>query len=188
MLLTQSNDILFAHQRFAAGKNVHIGAQFLALGDDGIQFFQGQVQAVAVLCRPAAGAVHIAGRGGVQQDSPGHVAVFLAGNFVLAGTALQAGIDDKVAEEGLPHTGVQFIDLHDQLVPVVLFVDGVAERGALLGVPVLGGNGIDQFHDLGNVGFRVLFQIVQNLFEAGRDCGIFQGCILCHSKCTSIHC
>ena len=34
MLFAQGNQILFAHQRFAAGVDVHINAQLLALGDD----------------------------------------------------------------------------------------------------------------------------------------------------------
>ena len=34
VLFAQGNQILFAHQRFAAGVDVHINAQLLALGDD----------------------------------------------------------------------------------------------------------------------------------------------------------
>ena len=40
----------------------------------------------------SAGAVQVAGGGGIQQDGPGHVAVFLLGNFMLDGAAVEAKV------------------------------------------------------------------------------------------------
>ena len=176
VLLAQLQDIGLTNQRLTAGEDVHIGAQLLALGDDGVQLLEGQVQPVAVLGRPAAGAVHIAGAGGVQQDGPGHVAVLSPGNLLLSGTALQAGIDDEVAEKRLPHTGIQGIDLHDQVIPVVFLLDGLPEGLALGHIPILGNQLIHQIHDLGDIGLGVLLQIGKGLGDScadGRALGFF---------------
>ena len=173
VLFAQGDHVLLPHQGLAAGEDVHIGAQLLALGDDGVQLLQGQVQLVAVLGVPAAGAVHVAGGGGVQQNGPGHVAALPLRRLLLGGAAQQAGVENEVPEEGLPHLRVQLIDLHNELVPVVLFVDGPAEGGTLGAVPVRRDQLIHQVHQLGNIGLRVLFQIGQRLLDGGVQGRVF---------------
>ena len=82
---------------------------------------------------------------------------------MLDGAAVEAGVDDKVAEEGLAHAGFQLIKAQDQLIPVVLFFDGPADGISLAGIPVVGNQLVHQAHQLGDVGLRVVFQIVQGL-------------------------
>ena len=57
VLFTQADQIFLPHQRFAAGVDVHVNAQFLALPDDAVDFIKGQIQLVPVFCGPAAGAM-----------------------------------------------------------------------------------------------------------------------------------
>ena len=172
VLLAQGDDVLFADERLAAGEDVHIGAQALALRHDGVQLLQRQVEAVAVLGGPAAGAVHVAGRGGVQQDGPGHVAALAGGRLILGGAAEQAGVQDEILEEGLAHPGVQLVQLEDELVPVALFLDGAADSGALAGVPAGGHQLVHHVHQLGDVGLGVLFQVAHRLAEHKAEGGV----------------
>src|SRR5699024_4970590 len=76
MFFTESNNVFLSHQRLAAGKYVHICAQFFSLGNDRIKFFKGKIQTVAVLCCPASGAVHVACRGRIQKYCPRNIASF----------------------------------------------------------------------------------------------------------------
>ena len=93
VLLAKADQIGLAHQRFAAGIDVNIGPQFLALPDHIVQLFEGEVQLVAILRRPAAGAVEVAGRGGVHQDRPGNVALILVLQLHGSGRADQRAVD-----------------------------------------------------------------------------------------------
>ncbi len=115
--------LLLTHQRLAAGVDVQIDAQLLALGDDAVDLLKGQIELIAVLPRPAAGAVQVAGGGGVQQDGPGNIAVVLLAQFLLLGPAHQVCIDKEVVEYRLEHTGVGLgPDLLNELVPTGVFV------------------------------------------------------------------
>ncbi len=79
VLLAEPDEVSFAHERLAAGVDEDVRAELLALVDDGVDVVIAQVELVAVLCRPAARAMQVAGGGGVEQDGPGNVAlVFLA--------------------------------------------------------------------------------------------------------------
>ena len=171
--LADLDQVGLAHHGLAAGVNVHIGAQLLALGDDGVDGFQGEVELMAVFRSPATGAVEVAGRGGIQQNGPGHIAVVLGGRLLLKGAALQAGVEDKVLEEGLAHARVQLIDPQDQLIPVVLLLDGGAESVALGHIPVVRGELIHQIHDLGDVALRVFSQVAQSGVDRGSDGRVF---------------
>ena len=81
VLFAQADDILLPQQRLAAGKETGVGAQRLGLCQHPIHLLKGQALLVAVLRRPAAGAVHIAGGGGVHEDDPGNVALVLFGQL-----------------------------------------------------------------------------------------------------------
>ena len=88
MFFANSDQVVLADERLAAGVDVHVDSQFLALLDNAVDLLVGQVQLVAVFRGPAAGAVQVAGGGGVQQDRPGDVAVLLRLDLVLRGAAL----------------------------------------------------------------------------------------------------
>jgi hypothetical protein len=100
VLLAQAMMIVLAHQRLAAGVDIHIDAELLALTDDVVDLVIAQVQLVAVLGGPAAGAVQVAGGGGVQQDGPGGVAVVLVADFLLLVPADEVGVDEEIDKGG----------------------------------------------------------------------------------------
>ena len=66
---------------------------------------------VSVLSGPATGAVEITGRGGVQQNRPGHVATLPLLGFVLNSTAFQAGVIQEVLEKDFSRIGVKVVHL-----------------------------------------------------------------------------
>ena len=173
MHLTDLDQVFFANQGLSAGVDVHIGSHLFALTDNGIDGLQGQIQLMAVLRCPASGAVQVAGRSRIQQDSPGNVAVVLLGNLFLQGAALQAGVGDEIGEERFPHAGIQGVDLLNQLEPVALLVDGFPDGVSLALVPVCGHQLVDHIHQLGGVVLRILLQIAQR----GVDCSGNRGCL-----------
>ena len=164
MLLTQRDDVLLAHQGLAAGVNVQIDAKLLALGDDGVDLVKGQIELIAVLRRPAAGAVQVAGRGGVQQDGPGNIAVVFLAQLLLLGPAHQVGVDKEVGEDRLQHVGIGLgPDLLDELIPTGLGIaDDLVEHRAL-GRQGVSGKLIDQIHHLVHVVHGILVQIIEHL-------------------------
>ena len=167
VLLAQGDQVLLAHQRLAAGVDVQVDAQLLALSNDGVNLIKGQVELVAVLRRPTAGAMQITGGGGVQQDGPGNVAAVLLAQFLLLGPAHQVCIDKEVVEYRLEHTGVGLgPDLLNELVPTgVLVVNYLIKCLPLEGQGVAG-KLVDQIHDLAHVVHRVLVQIIIHLGQA----------------------
>ena len=164
VLLAQGDDVLLAHQGLAAGVNVQIDAKLLALGDDGVDLVKGQIELIAVLRRPAAGAVQVAGRGGVQQDGPGDVAVVFLAQLLLLGPAHQVGVDKEVGEDRLQHVGIGLgPDLLDELIPTGLGIaDDLVEHRAL-GRQGVSGKLIDQIHHLVHVVHGILVQIIEYL-------------------------
>ena len=75
MTFAQGDDILLPHQWFTAGINEEVAAELLSLSNHTVQLFQCQIQFIAILRRPAAGAVQIAGAGRIKQNRPRNVAV-----------------------------------------------------------------------------------------------------------------
>ena len=102
MLFTKTDQISLAHQRFATGVNVDIGPQFLSLPDHIVQLFEGKVQLVTVLRRPAAGAVEVTGGGGIHQDRPGNVALILVLHFHSGRCTDQRTVDGDGFHQLLP--------------------------------------------------------------------------------------
>ena len=109
VLFAQANDILFADERLAAGKEAGMGTQLLGLGEDSIHLLKGQALLMTVLCRPAAGAVHIAGGGGVHQNEPRNIAAVLFGILLGLLIAAEATLIHRVGEEGFEDIGVGFV-------------------------------------------------------------------------------
>lgn len=86
-----------------------MGTQLLGLGEDSIHLLKGQALLMTVLCRPAAGAVHIAGGGGVHKDEPGDIAAVLFGVLLGLLIAAEATLIHRVGEEGFENIGVGFV-------------------------------------------------------------------------------
>ena len=98
-----------------------MGTQLLGLGEDSIHLLKGQALLMTVLCRPAAGAVHIAGGGGVHKDEPGDIAAVLFGVLLGLLVAAEATLIHRVGEEGFEDIGVGFIqDTLDIVCPFAL--------------------------------------------------------------------
>lgn len=78
VLLAETDEVALAHERLSAAEQVEEHAQFLALRDDGVQLLEREVEPVAILGRPAARTVQVAGARRVDEHGPGHVAPYLA--------------------------------------------------------------------------------------------------------------
>ena len=78
MLLCQTENIIFTNGRFTAGHDISVNAKLLALRDNSVHIFIGQIQLVPVFRCPAAGAMQVAGRGRIKKNHPGNAdSVFL---------------------------------------------------------------------------------------------------------------
>ena len=128
VLFAQAQDILFAHQRLAAGEHIEVNAQLFALSDDIVHLLKGQVVVMAVFSGPAAGAAHVAGGGGIHQDQPGDVAVVFLAHFADGFGAAESSFEAQVQRGGFDHVGVQAVQVAvHKLHP---FVFRVADIGA----------------------------------------------------------
>lgn len=105
-----------------------MGAQLLGLGEDSIHLLKGQALLMAVFGGPAAGAVHIAGGGGVHQNEPRDVAAVLFGVFLGLLIAAEATLVHRVGEEVPEDIGVGLIQ--DALDIVRPFAIGLARYHA----------------------------------------------------------
>ena len=90
MLPAEFQDIGLADQRFAAGEEVEMTADFFPLAYDFVHDFIRQVQRVAVFRSPAADAVQVAGTRRVEEDGPGDVAVVFGFGCIPRAQAVEA--------------------------------------------------------------------------------------------------
>lgn len=90
VLFAQADDVFFPQQRLDAG--------------------EGQALLVAIFRRPAAGAVHIAGGGGIHQNQPRHVDVVLLRRLLRRLIAPEAALVGRVGQEGLENIGAVLPD------------------------------------------------------------------------------
>ena len=106
VLFAQADDVLFPQQRLAAGEEAGVGTQGLGLGEHPVHFLEGQALLVAIFRRPAAGAVHIAGGGGIHQNQPRHTDVVFFRCLLRRLIAPEAALIGRVGQEGLENIGV----------------------------------------------------------------------------------
>ena len=119
----QGDDILLPHQWFTAGINEEVATELLSLSNHTVQLFQCQIQFIAILRCPAAGAVQIAARCGVHQDGPGNVTVIFGAVGKAGGRSDHTGVDDEILHQFAPLPIVNFrIDTFYQLIPVTVLV------------------------------------------------------------------
>ena len=118
--LAQADDILFAHQRLAAGINIEESAQRRTLADDGIKLLVAHIQLIAVLGGPAADAVQVAGGGGVHQDGPGYATAEFGFVRFLQVFTLEACVHGKIVHERFQLFRIDIMAQVDHiLVPVI---------------------------------------------------------------------
>ena len=164
--LAKLDEVLLADQRLAARVDVHVGAQLFALLDDGVDFLKAQVLPIAVLRRPAARAVQVAGARRVEQDGPRDVALVLFAVGFLLRPRHEVAIDDERFHQFVANSRIGVVhDVHDKAVPVALVVNGPAKRRALRGKQILWCHLIQQVHDFHDVVLWVGQEVVNGLFE-----------------------
>ena len=96
VLSANTHQILAAHGRLTAGVQIHICTQLLALGDNTGQVVVRQRTGMAVLGSPAAGALQVAGSGGIHQDRPRHIAAVLLNGSHTLGVAVNGYIHQRL--------------------------------------------------------------------------------------------
>ena len=96
VLSANTHQILAAHGRLTAGVQIHICTQLLALSDNTGQVVVRQRAGMAVLGSPAAGALQIAGSGGIHQDRPRHIAAVLLNGSHTLGVAVNGYIHQRL--------------------------------------------------------------------------------------------
>ena len=123
MLLAEPDDVLFPRERLAAGEEVHVNTEFLALADDVAQLLVAHGQGLAVICRPAADTAKVTGGRRVHQNGPGHVAAVFFTQLCLLWGAYDVGVYYEVLKHGLQNVAVYLVeDVHYELVHVVVRV------------------------------------------------------------------
>ena len=169
MLVGQRDQVVLADGRLAAGIDVEIGAQGLALVDDAVKIIEGQVQAIAVLGRPAAGAVQVACRGRVHQDGPGDVAAILLAGIAEHRVGDDVAIDHEAFHQVAHDLRIDVIEAaHGELVPVVGRVgDDLLDQLELAGEAVVLVELQHHVAHLLHVVRRILGQIVIGLHDGG---------------------
>ena len=173
--LAEPDDVLFAHERLAAGEEVDVGAHALGLRDDAVHLLIREVHVVAVLGGPAAGAVQVAGARRTHEDGPGNVAVVF---FFKPPGRLESnhpGIDDEVFKDPAAHARVYVREeAQQQLVPVVVPVAyHLADGFALRLEHAVRHHGVEEVHDFRDVLLRVLLHVVVGLHQPGPDRAVF---------------
>ena len=93
--LADLDEVVLAHERLAARVDVDVAAELRALVDDGVDVLQREVQGMAVFCRPATGAVQVAGARGVKEDRPGNVAAVLLARLLLHRPCHDVAVHDE---------------------------------------------------------------------------------------------
>ena len=109
MFFTQFNDIRFPHQRLAACIHIKINTQFFSLCDDPVQIFIRQIQFVTVLCSPAAGAVQVAGAGGIHQDQPRNIALMYFSHLTDCLSSVKGRFKSKIQRCLFDHIRIDLI-------------------------------------------------------------------------------
>jgi hypothetical protein len=129
VLLGKAEDVRLAHERLAAGEHEEVGAQGLGLGDEAVHLVVGQVEGVAVVGRPAAHAVLVAGARGVKEDDPGHVALVLLRVGRGLAQAAERGLVAAVEDGGLEDVGVNAVphQLDEEVLPLGTRIECLAQ-------------------------------------------------------------
>ena len=123
MLFADFYEIFLPDKRFSAGVNVEVNAKLFALSDDIVDLIVRQIQLVAILCRPAASAVQIAGTCRIKKDRPWDVAVIFFPVLFKHRPPGQIGIDEEIDKDLFKNTSVNICQhLPDHLVVRIILV------------------------------------------------------------------
>ena len=169
MLFAQTDEVALANKRFAACIQEYVGAHFLGLADDIVEFLEAQafMALVFVVCRPASFAAQVAGGGGIHEDGPGHIAVVLGRDPALLCHSQGDGVHEEVPDEGAGDFRVDVIAnvLGKQMDIAVRVCHGAChhieriQRG-LLAFVSLSGKAVHELDYFGKVTIEILAQQV----------------------------
>ena len=77
----------------------------------------------------------------------------------------EVAVNEERLDEVVAHHGIQLEQARDELVPIALLVDSVAEGGPLTGEQVGRCYLVQHIHDLGGVALGVFQEIIERLLE-----------------------
>ena len=178
MSFAELDEILLAHQRLTARVDVDMNAQLFTLRDDRIDIVIGEIERIAIICRPATGAVQVASTGRIEQDGPRNVAFVLLAALLLLGPSKEVRIDDESLQQVIAHLRVDIgHDLHDELIPVVLLLDRVTDRLTLAREERFWQKRLERIHDLVDILLWVCKKIVHQFSDR-----CFFHCVCCAHK------
>ena len=134
MLFADFYEIFLPDKRFSAGVNVEVNTKLFALSDDVIDLIVRQIQLVAILCRPAACAVKIAGTCRIKKDRPRDVAVIFFPVLFKHRPSGQVGINEEIDQDFFENTSVNICQhLADHaIVRIILILKDLPEHFSLL--------------------------------------------------------
>ena len=176
MLAAQGDDVALAHERLSACVDVDMHAEFFALADNGIDVLEREVELVAVVCRPTAQAVQVAGARGVEEDGPGDVAAILGARPLLLSPGKKVRVYHESLKQPANHLRIEVGNFEKQLVPVGLVLYRVGECLALRGEDACRGVFVHGFHGFGHVSLG----IIQKIVNRGIERGAFDGACAVH--------
>ena len=165
MRLAQLDEVVLAHQGLATRVDEHVRSQGLALLDDGIDVVIAQVELMAVFRSPATRAMQVARTRGVEQNRPRNVALVFVAILLLLAPHHEVRIDQERFHQAISYLRVQMGNFHEQLIPVVLLVDCVAECLALRREKVARSGLVDHIHRLWEPCFGVFKQVINHFAQ-----------------------
>ena len=111
--------------------------------------------------------MEVAGRGGIQQNRPGDVAVIFIPQFLLLVPTDQIGVDEKVDSNGGQHLRIHIVDhvAHERIIGIVRIFDSRAHGCPLAGEFALGEfiRPVDQFRQ---ILFRIFIEVLKRFFQS----------------------
>jgi hypothetical protein len=143
-----------------------------------VQLIQGEVELVAVFRGPAAGAVEIAGGGGVHQNGPGHVAAVLGAQLGAGGAGQHHGINRHLHKDLAQLLGIVLGEyVQRQLAHAVVGVGKIVLYASNMGRKRTGAvQSLDHVEHLGNVVLGVFADVIVGLHR----CGLLDFFSCCH--------
>ena len=115
VLLGQLQHVTLADQRLPSREHEQVRTEVLGLAHQAVHFVEGQVQAVPVVCGPAAHAVLVAGARGIEEDDPGNVALLPLGVGRGGAQSTERGLVAPVQYGGLEHVRIGLVDDPEQV-------------------------------------------------------------------------
>ena len=165
MFFANSDQVVLADERLAAGIDVDMRTELFALRNDRVDVFEREILLVAVLSGPAARAMQVAGARGIEQDGPRNVALVLFAVLFLLWPSKQVGVDNEGLKQFGSHLGIKAEHTHNQVIPIAAALDDIGECLSLYRKYAIGDQLVHEIHDFVDVFLRVVVEIIDELVE-----------------------